>query len=152
MKKTSNLGGLLGVIALIFTLCAFLFPIAPGVQAGADEFVRGYDFVFTNPAAPFTISATGGLVAMFVLFIVGAAFELLGVAFGWYGGKFGGFLSIVGGLCMAVAGILAFLAPAMVEAPQFQLTLAWGFIATAISALLAAAVELFIGVKAFLAK
>ena len=69
---------------------------------------------------------------MFVLFIVGAAFELLGVAFGWYGGKFGGFLSIVGGLCMAVAGVLAFLAPAMVEAPQFQLTLAWGFIATAI--------------------
>ena len=127
MKKTSNLGGLLGIVALLFTLCAFLFPIAPGVQAGADEFVRGYDFVFTNPAAPFTISATGGLVAMFVLFIVG-------------------------GLCMAVAGILAFLSPAMVEAPQFQLTLAWGFIATAISALLAAAVELFIGVKAFLAK
>ena len=137
MKKTSNLGGLLGVIALIFTLCAFLFPIAPGIQAGADEFVRGYDFVFTNPAAPFTISATGGLVAMFVLFIVG---------------KFGGFLSIVGGLCMAVAGLLAFLAPAMIDAPAFQLSLAWGFIAAAISSLLAAAVELFVGVKAFLAK
>lgn len=152
MKKTSNLGGLLGVCALIFTLCAFLFPIAPGIQAGPEELIRGYDFVFTNPAAPFTISATGGLVAMFVLFIVGAAFELLGVAFGWYGGKFGGFLSIVGGLCMAVAGLLAFLAPAMVETSAFELSLAWGFIATGIASLLAAGTEIFVGVKAFLAK
>lgn len=152
MKKHSNLAGLLGLVALMFATMAFLFPIAPGIQAGENDLIRGYDFVFTNPAAPFTIEATAGLVTMFVLFIVGAFFELLGVALGWFGGKFGGFLAIVGGLCMAVAAVLVFLSPAYIEAPQFNLTLAWGFIVTGAAAAISALLEIFVGVKAFLAK
>lgn len=152
MKKHSSLSGLLGIIAVLFTTAAFLFPIAPGIQAGEIDLIRGYDFVFTNPAAPFTIEATSGLVAMFVLFIVGAFFELLGVALGWFGGKFGGFLAIVGGLCMAAAAILVFLSPVYIEAPAFDLTLAWGFIVTGAAAAISAVIELFVGVKAFLAK
>ena len=152
MKKHSNLAGLLGVVALLFTTMAFLFPIAPGIQAGEIDLIRGYDFVFKNPAAPFTIEATAGLVSMFVLFIVGAFFELLGVALGWFGGKFGGFLAIVGGLCMAVAAVLVFVSPAYIEAPSFDLSLAWGFIATGAAAAISAIIELFVGVKAFLAK
>lgn len=157
MKKNSNLAGMLGIIALIFTTMAFLFPLAPGLQVAATDvgtidLVRGYDFVFTNNAVPFTIEATDGLVAMFVLFIVGAFFELCGLGLGWYGGKFGGFLSIVGGLCMAVAAALAFMTPIMVSAPQFTISIGWGFIATASAAAISALLALFVGLKAFTAK
>lgn len=152
MKKHSNLSGLLGIVALMFTIMAFLFPIAPGIQTSEADLIRGYDFVLTNPAAPFTIEATSGLVAMFVLFIVGSFFELLGVGLGWFGGKFGGFLSIVGGLCMAVAAVLVFVSPAYIEAPMFSLSLAWGFIVTGAAAAISALIELFVGVKAFLVK
>lgn len=151
MKKNLSITGLLGIFALMLALVAFLMPIGPGISA-SGTLIRGYDFVFTNNATPITIEETSGLVAMFVLFIVGSFFELVGTVFGWWGGKFGGFLAIVGGICMIIAGVLVLVSPLTIEKQSFELSLAWGFIITAAAAILSGLLAGFGGVKAFLKK
>mgnify|MGYP003294792145 CR=1 FL=1 len=151
MKKNLSITGLFGIFALMLALVAFLMPIAPGISA-SGTLIRGYDFVFTNNSTPITIHESDGLVAMFVLFIVGSFLELVGTAFGWWGGKFGGFLAIAGGICMIIAGALVLASPLTIEPNKFELSLAWGFIATAAAAILSGLLAGFGGVKAFLKK
>lgn len=151
MKKNLSITGLFGIFALMLALIAFLMPIAPGISA-SGALVRGYDFVFTNNSTPITIKESDVLVAMFVLFIVGTFLELVGTAFGWWGGKFGGFLAIAGGLCMVIAAVLTLVSPLTIDGKSFELSLAWGFIATAVAAFLSGFLAIFGGVKAFLKK
>lgn len=138
MKKNSGMLAIVGLVALCATLCAFLFPLAPGlVDTVQNESYMGYNFVFGNNAQgleyPF-----GGMIAAFALLIIGGSFQLLGFIFslGQGGAKFSAFLHIVGGLSMIAAAVLFFLAKIIVGEfiPGTNLVLGWGFIAAGASA------------------
>ncbi len=156
MKKTSNLSGLLGVIALAFTLGAFLFPLGTGLSLatvdGTVEAFPGYDFVFGNNAA--RIVASPAMIAFFVLLVVAVVFQLLGTGFGWYGGKFTGFLHLVSGLSLIVAAVLALLASVLIGAWVGGATasLGYGFLGAGISAAVSGLLSVFIGIRGFVKK
>jgi hypothetical protein len=160
MKKNNGLGVLLGIVIVILSIGAMLFPIGAGFTTSLGEPIRGYDFVFgdsaqwvnSNNGGPY-----GGLIAAFVLGCVGGAFQLIALAlsFGQGGKKFMGFMDIVGGLCFAVTAVLFFLAKSLVNGylyNQVSLTLAWGFIIAGACAAASALLSLVVGFKAFLTK
>jgi hypothetical protein len=156
MKKTSSLPGLLGLLGLLFTASAFLFPIGTGLilamSDGSTEAFPGYDFVFANNASQ--ISSNPSMIAFFVLIIVAADFQLLATAFGWFGGKFTAFLQIVAGLCLLACAVLIFLSPIIIGSwvTGDTVTLGYGFIVAGASAAASALVSLIVGIRGFSVK
>ncbi len=156
MKKTSSLPGLLGLLALLFTASALLFPLGTGLTLvmpnGSTEAFAGYDFVFANNAAQ--IISSPSMIAFFVLILVAVVFQLLATAFGWYGGKFTAFLHIVAGLCLLTCAALIFLSPIIIGSwvTGDTVTLGYGFIVAGASAAASALVSLIIGVRGFAIK
>jgi hypothetical protein len=139
MKKNSGLFALIGLVALLATLCAFLFPLAPGlVDAKTGDALMGYNFIFSNDAQG-SYDPNGGLIAAFALMVIAAVFQLFGFvfSFGEGGRKFAAFMHIVAGLCMVATAVLFFLAKIMIGTsflPGAELHLGWGYIASGISA------------------
>lgn len=153
MKKQSLMiiGGL---IAALLCLAAFLFPIAPGViRTTGDivEYIRGYDFVFTNDAIMLeqTLEANGGMIAAFVLLIIGAVFAVFGLLLPLTGStKFSGFLDVIAGLCFLATGIIFVLALQILglsDANNYTWSLGYGFLVAGIAAALGGVIELVIG-------
>lgn len=152
MKKNSYLPGLLGVIALIFTLCAFLFPLAPAAISAEKDVFYGYDLMFGNKAIAAFETPITPYIAVFVLLVISSFFQLLATIFGWKGGKFTGFLHFVSGIMLAVSGVLTFMVSTLTPSGDLSLTLAWGFMATGASLFVSALLSLTIGVMAFAKK
>jgi len=153
MKKNSILPGLLGIVALCFTLSAFLFPLGPGAITAEGDVIYGYDLMFGNKAVAAFETPVGPFIAVFVLFVISAVFQILGTVFGWRGGKFTGFLHILSGLMMVVSAVLCFLVGVVTPAGNLvTLSLDWGFLGTGISAAVSGLLSLFIGVRSFFAK
>lgn len=156
MKKTSSLPGLLGLLAILFTASAFLFPIGNGLllamSDGSKEAFAGYDFVFANNASQ--ITSNPSMIAFFVLLIVAVVFQLLATAFGWYGGKFTAFLHVVAGLCLLTCAVLVFLTPITIGAwvAGTTVSLGYGFIVAGASAAVSAILSLVVGFKGLSAK
>ena len=151
MKKTI-LPGILGIAALVFTLCAFLFPLAPAALTAQGDVIYGYDLMFGNKAIAAFETPVAAFIAVFVLLVISAAFQLLGTVFGFRGGKFTGFLHILSGLMLAASAILTFMVSALTPAGALTLSIAWGFIATGASLAASALLSLTIGVMAFAKK
>jgi len=151
MKKSSNLTGILSVVALLAIIAGLLFPIAPGLKSGYDV-IYGYDLTFGNEAIQAITSPLGAYIAVFVLSLIAAVFSTLTTIFGWRGGKFMGFLRVVSGICLAISAILVFVSPAIVSTSNISWSLDWGFIITGICLALAALLSLFTGFSAFLKK
>jgi hypothetical protein len=154
MKKNSGLFALIGLVALLATLCAFLFPLAPGlVDASTGDALRGYNFIFSNDAQG-SYDPNGGLIGAFSLMVIAAVFQLFGFifSFGEGGRKFSAFMHIVAGLCMVAAAVLFFLAKVMVGSsflPGADLKLGWGFIAAGISAAISGLLSCGAGFKVY---
>ncbi len=151
MKKSNGLPGIAGLISLVFTLCASLFPIGTGLilsmPDGTSEGFSGYDFVFGNNAAQ--IISNGAMIAFFVLLLVAALFQLLGTIFGWYGGKFTAFLHVVAGICLAICALLLFLSPIIIGAwvAGDSVALGYGFIVAGAASSVSALISLVVGVR-----
>lgn len=153
MKKNSGLFALIGLLALLATLGAFLFPLAPGLKDTINnEGYMGYNFVFSNDAQGM-VDPNGGLIAAFSLMVIAAVFQAFGFifSFGEGGRKFAAFLHIVGGLCMVATAVLFFLAKVMVGnfLPGANIVLAWGFIVAGACAALSAILSLGAGFKVY---
>jgi len=136
MKKNNGLVILLGLVIIILSACALLFPLGTGFVTGEGENIVAYDFVFGNSAAGVNSDnggPYGGLITAFVLACIGAFFQLLGMvfSFGQGGKKFVGVLDVLSGLLFAATAILFFLAKPIVNGyldNTVTLTLGWGFI------------------------
>ncbi len=152
MKNKSFLPGILGIAALVFTLCAFLFPLAPAAFSAQMDTIYGYDLMFGNKAIAAFDTPVSTYIAVFVLLVISAVFQLLATIFGFNGGKFTGFLHILSGLMLGVSAVLTFLVGTLAPSGTVTLTLAWGFIATGASLAISALLSLAIGVKAFAKK
>lgn len=148
MKKTSGLPGIVGLTAILFTIGAFLFPLGAGLVIPATgESFMGYDFVFGNTASQ--ITNEGSMIAVFVLLIIAALFQLIAVVFGWFGGKFTSFLHIVSGFCLAACAVLFFLSFLIIGAwlSGTSVMLGYGFIAAGACSAVSAILSLIIGFK-----
>lgn len=137
-----------GLICLVLILCAFLFPIAPGIVRSNGDVFRGYDFIFTNDAAEITKEASGGMIAAFVLLVIAAVFGAFGTILPLTGStKFSGFLDIVAGLCLASTAVLFLIAPMIVSLDPVKATysLGYGFMTAGLVAGVGALIFLVIG-------
>jgi hypothetical protein len=160
MKKNNGLLVLLGIVILIASIAAMLFPLGTGLVTSQGDQIVGYDFVFGNSSArinPEQGGPYGGLITAFVLGCVGGLFQILAFVFSFgQGGKKGvGFMDIVAGLCFIVTAVLFFLAKNLVGNyldGKVTLTLGWGFLAAAIAAAVSGLLSLGVGIKAFVAK
>lgn len=149
MKKNSILPGLLGIIAICFTLMAFLFPLAPAATTELGDIVYGYDLMLGNKAIAAFDTPIGAFIAVFVLFVISAFFQIMGTAFGFRGGKFTGFLHILSCGMMIASGVLCFLVSLLVKSDAVSVSLAWGFMATGAASMVSALLSGFIGFSAF---
>ncbi len=149
MKNKTNLPGILGIVALVATLCAFLFPLGPAALTVEKDVIYGYDLMFGNKAIMLVELPIGAYIAVFVLLVISSVFQLLATVFGFHGGKFTGFLHILSGLMLGASAVLVFLVSSLFPASDTAVTLAWGFIATGASLAVSALLSLFIGVSAF---
>jgi hypothetical protein len=164
MKKNNGLVILLGLVVIICSTCALLFPLGEGFTTAQGDWIRAYDFVFGNSAAgvnSYHGGPYGGLITAFVLACVSAFFQLIALifSFGQGGKKFVGFLHFLSALCFIATAILYFLAKSLVGGyldttgtGAVQLTLGWGFIAAAASAAASAVVGIIAGVISYRAK
>lgn len=152
MKKTSILPGLLGIIALCFTLMAFLFPLAPAALTGQGDVIYGYDLMFGNKAIAAFVTPIGAYIAVFCLFVIAAFFQIMGTAFGFRGGKFTGFLHILSAGSLIASAVLCFLVGLLVKADSVSLSLAWGFMATGVASAISGVLSGFIGFSSFASK
>ncbi len=142
-----------GLIVALLCLGAFLFPIGDGLvrttTSGIVEAFSGYDFIFTNDASEITKEATGGMIAAFVLLVIGTVFGVFGLLLPLTGStKFSGFIDVISGLSLVVTGVLLFLATSLIPLPALanaSYTLGYGFFIAAILAALGGVIELFIG-------
>lgn len=148
MKK-NILPGILGIVALVFTLAAFLFPLAPAAMSAEADVIYGYDLMFGNKAIAAFETPVGAFIAVFVLLVISAVFQILGTVFGFHGGKFTGFLHFVSGLMLGVSAVLTFLVSILTPAGDLNLTIAWGFIVTGAALAVSALLSLTVGVLGF---
>lgn len=148
MKK-NILPGILGIVALVFTLAAFLFPLAPAALSAEADVIYGYDLMFGNKAIAAFETPVGAFIAVFVLLVISAVFQILGTVFGFHGGKFTGFLHFVSGLMLGVSAVLTFLVSILTPAGDLSLTIAWGFIVTGAALAASALLSLTVGVLGF---
>lgn len=145
MKKKTNLYAIMGLVAVICTVAAFLFPIGTGVNWTVGESVYpfcGYDFVFGNNASQ--IVANGFYICAFALLIIAVVFQILGTVFTLpnptASHKFSGFLHLLSAISMAVVAAFFFLATLLTSAPNgnYVISLGYGFIAGGAAAALSA--------------
>ncbi|MFA6619861.1 MAG: hypothetical protein WCS90_01850 [Bacilli bacterium] len=161
MKKNNGLLILLGMVIIIFSACALLFPLGTGFVTTTGENIVAYDFVFGNSASgvnSYHGGPYGGLITAFVLGCVGVFFQLIAFifSFGQGGKKFVGFLDFLAGLCFAATAILFFLAKNLIGGyldptgahPQ-DLTLGWGFIAAGVASVASALTSIVAGVISY---
>lgn len=148
MKK-NILPGILGIVALVFTLAAFLFPLAPAALSAEADVIYGYDLMFGNKAIAAFETPVAAFIAVFVLLVISAVFQILGTVFGFHGGKFTGFLHFVSGLMLGVSAVLTFLVSILTPAGDLNLTIAWGFIVTGAALAVSALLSLTVGVLGF---
>lgn len=148
MKK-NILPGILGIVALVFTLAAFLFPLAPAALSAEADVIYGYDLMFGNKAIAAFETPVGAFIAVFVLLVISAVFQILGTVFGFHGGKFTGFLHLVSGLMLGASAVLTFLVSILTPAGDLNLTIAWGFIVTGAALAVSALLSLTVGVLGF---
>jgi hypothetical protein len=172
MKK--NLFITLGGIGLLLTALAFLLPLGVGIiqtSTGTNingaytvvENFRAYIFIFGDSGASIAISSTTGIdsvpgmIAAFVLLIIGAFLQVLGVIFPLLGSKkFAGFVHFVGGLCLVTTGVLFLLAMPLVgitsSTSQVSYVLGYGFWGAAAAALVSGLLSGIIGLRAMVSK
>lgn len=148
MKK-NILPGILGIVALVFTLAAFLFPLAPAALSAEADVIYGYDLMFGNKAIAAFETPVAAFIAVFVLLVISAVFQILGTVFGFHGGKFTGFLHFVSGLMLGISAVLTFLVSILTPAGDLNLTIAWGFIVTGAALAVSALLSLTVGVLGF---
>lgn len=152
MKKDNLLTNILGIVGLVAILCAFLFPIGPGLVTTYGEAARGYDFVFGNELMQLN-DPHGLAICWFVLLIIGAFFGIVGLITGLFGSKFGAFLNFVAGLCLLVCAIAFFVSPAAIgnwwlaDIPNQSASLGWGYLAAGIASAVGAVADLVGGGK-----
>jgi hypothetical protein len=157
MKK--NIMFLLGGVALLCIVAAFLLPIGTGIirygSAGAviDNF-RGYDFVFSNTAGDLTRHSYGGPIAAFSLLIIAAVFELFGFFFSIpeSAKKFAGFMSILAALCLIAVGVIFLLSKQVIglaDSALITYKLGYGFWGAGAASFLGALLLLGVGFVAF---
>ena len=153
MKKNNGLMILLGMVVILLSIGAMLFPLGFGFITKQGEGIVGYDFVFGNSAAgvnPANGGPYGGLITAFVFGCIAALFELIAFifSFGNGGKKFSGFMYVLTGICFAVTALLFFLAKQMIAgyANAANLTLGWGFIIAGAFAAAAALLSIGTGV------
>lgn len=156
MKKTNNIYGLLGILALILLGAGFGLLAAPAVEtAELLDTASGYDFVFGNNAFA-ALESSGVFVASFVLMIIAAAFQLLAIVFSFgKSHRFAGFLHLLAGIMAAISGVIVFLTPTLAPqvVPNGTYLMAWGTIATGAAVLAGAVISLALALKGlFLAK
>ncbi len=146
MKKKFNLFATFGFAAMLLTLVAFLFPIGTGViwttESAGSVYNCGYDFVFGNDASQ--IESNGFFIAVFVLLIIAAVFQILGTVFTLpnpdASHKFSGFLHFVSALSLVVVAVFFFLGAVLTETPNdtYVASLGFGFIGAGVGAALSA--------------
>jgi hypothetical protein len=156
MKKDSRLLALVGMIAVLLTVAALLFPLGAGLVTANGEPLAGYNFILGNDAEG-SYTAVGGMIAAFVLAIVGGAFQLFALVFSFGTGAhhFSGFMHVVGGLCLIIAGALFFLAKPIIgnfPTSTSVCSLGWGYLTAAICALVSGGLSAVFGFLAFKAK
>lgn len=152
MKKNNGLFALLGLVVILLTAGALLFPLGAGIRLSSGEEIMGYSFVFSNDAQN-VYQPHGGLIGAFALSLIGAFFQLVAFifSFGEGGRKFAAFSHIVGGLAMVAAGVLFFLANIMIGnfVAGGANTLGWGFIASGACAAISGLLGGGMGFKVF---
>ncbi len=151
MKKKLNLFATFGFASMFFTLVAFLFPIGTGIiwttESAGSVYNCGYDFVFGNDASQ--IESNGFFIAVFVLLIIAAVFQILGTVFTLpnpdASHKFSGFLHLVSGLSLIVVTLFFFLGAILTETPNdtYVASLGYGFIVAGVGAALSALSSLY---------
>jgi hypothetical protein len=160
MKKDKISLSLIGLIALVLTTAAFLFPLAPGlVETVQGEGYMGYNFVFSNTAQG-VVDAYGGMIAAFVLMVIGAFFQVLGFIFGFgaSGKQFAGFMHMIGGVSMVASGVLYFLGKLLTSGfmpnttSGVNIVLGYGFIAAGACAVVSGLLSVVFGYRAFASK
>ena len=157
MKKNNGLVILLGMVIILLSLGALLFPLGTGFTTDLGDKIVAYDFIFGNSAAGINTyhgGPYGGLITAFVFACVGVFFQLIALlfSFGQGGKKFVGFMDVVAGLCFATTAVLYFLARGLVDGylnNTVPLTLAWGFLVAGACAAASALLSIGTGVVSF---
>ena len=153
--NNNKLNSILSTVATLLVGALFLLLIAPALNFD-NSWCRGYDLMFGNDAFSQLVSPIGAFIAVFVLVLVAAVFNLASAVFHGIDKqnqthKFCAFLMVLAGLALGASAALFFLAPLFITYAG-ELTLAWGGIACGACTAVAALASLVGGVKGLLVK